>query len=32
MKAEARDAAYLWDMLDAAQTIREFVAGIQFDQ
>ena len=32
MRAESRDAAYLWDMLDAARTIQEFVAGVRFDQ
>ncbi len=27
MRPEPRDAAYLWDMLDAAKAIRGFVAG-----
>jgi uncharacterized protein with HEPN domain len=27
MRPDERDAAYLWDMLDAAQAVREFVAG-----
>lgn len=28
MPLEARDPAHLWDMLDAAQSIQEFTAGI----
>ena len=31
MPAEARDPAYLWDMLDAALAIQEFTAGGTFD-
>jgi uncharacterized protein with HEPN domain len=27
MQPEERDAAYLWDMLDAAQAVQEFAAG-----
>jgi uncharacterized protein with HEPN domain len=27
MLPEKADAAYLWDMLDAARAIKEFVAG-----
>ncbi len=27
-----RDAAYLWDMLDSARTIQEFMAGIRFEE
>jgi uncharacterized protein with HEPN domain len=30
MRPEDRDAAYLWDMLDAARAISEFTAGIDF--
>lgn len=30
MQPEQRDPAYLWDMLDAARTVREFTAGISF--
>lgn len=28
MPPEERDPAYLWDMLDAAQTVRQLVAGL----
>lgn len=31
MRPEERDQAYLWDMLDAAQAIRAFTAGLTFD-
>ncbi|MFO7899133.1 MAG: DUF86 domain-containing protein [Planctomycetota bacterium] len=31
MRPEERDAAYLWDMLDAARTVQEFVAGKALD-
>lgn len=31
MQPESKDAAYLWDMLDAAQAIREFVATRSFE-
>ena len=27
MQPEERDAAYLWDMLDAARAVREFVSS-----
>jgi uncharacterized protein with HEPN domain len=27
MQREERDAAYLWDMLDAARAVREFVSS-----
>jgi len=27
MQPEAKDAAYLWDMLDAACAVQEFVAS-----
>ncbi|MBU2609335.1 MAG: DUF86 domain-containing protein [Chloroflexi bacterium] len=27
-----RDAAYLWDMLDSARTIQEFMAGMRFEE
>jgi uncharacterized protein with HEPN domain len=32
MQPDERDAAYLWDMLDAARTIREFTSGVGFQQ
>ena len=32
MRPEDRDAAYLWDMLDAAKTVQLFVAGVAFHQ
>ena len=32
MPPEKGDAAYLWDMLDAARTVREIAQGITFDQ
>ena len=28
MRPEDRDAGYVWDMLDAARTIRDFTAGV----
>jgi uncharacterized protein with HEPN domain len=31
MGREQEDAGFLWDMLDAAQAVREFVAGCSFD-
>lgn len=31
MQPEERDAAYLWDMLDSAQTILKFTAGIDYN-
>ena len=27
-----KDAAYLWDMLDSARTIQEFMAGMRFEE
>lgn len=30
MRPDERDAAYLWDMLDAAQTVEELSSGIDF--
>ena len=32
MQPEDRDAAYLWDMLDAARMIEGFTTGVRFDQ
>lgn len=32
MRPEERDAAYLWDMLDAAQSICDFTAGLKYHQ
>src|SRR5690349_6663284 len=32
MPPEARDPKYLWDMLDAAQTIVQMTGGITYDQ
>jgi uncharacterized protein with HEPN domain len=32
MQPDERDAGYLWDMLDSAKTIRDFVVGISFHQ
>ncbi len=32
MQPEQRDAAYLWDMLDAAQTVEQLSAGLNFTQ
>jgi uncharacterized protein with HEPN domain len=29
---EARDAAYLWDMLEAARSIQQFTAGVSSDE
>jgi len=31
MRREQEDAGFLWDMLDAARAVREFVAGCSFD-
>ena len=31
MGSEKGDEAYLWDMLDASQAVRQFVAGRSFD-
>jgi uncharacterized protein with HEPN domain len=30
MRPEERDAAYLWDMLDAARTVEQLTAGLNF--
>lgn len=30
MRPEDRDAAYIWDILEAAREVREFVAGMRF--
>ena len=32
MRPEDRDAGYVWDMLDAARTIRDFTAGVALDE
>ena len=32
MRPEERDLAYLWDMLDAARTVRDFAEGVKFHQ
>jgi uncharacterized protein with HEPN domain len=32
MQLEKKDAAHLWDMLDSAKTICDFVTGINFSQ
>jgi uncharacterized protein with HEPN domain len=32
MRPEERDAGYLWDMLDAAQTVCQLIAGMSFHQ
>lgn len=32
MQPDERDAGYLWDMLDAARTIRRFVAGVDREE
>lgn len=32
MPLNDRDAAYLWDMLDLAKTVRDFMAGVKFHQ
>jgi len=31
MKSEERDPAYLWDMLEAARSIVEFMSGISYE-
>ena len=31
MPPEDADTAYLWDMLDASRTIREFIKGVSFN-
>ena len=30
MRLNERDAAYLWDMMEAAKTVREFTSGLSF--
>jgi len=30
MRPDERDAAYIWDMLDSARTLRDFVEGVTF--
>lgn len=30
MRPDERDAAYLWDMLEAAKSVREFTSGLTF--
>lgn len=30
MRPDERDAAYLWDMLDAAQTVEQLISGLSF--
>ena len=30
MRPDERDAAYIWDMLDAAQTVEQLVSGMSF--
>lgn len=32
MQPDERDAGYLWDMLDSARTIKEFVTGVSYSQ
>jgi len=32
MHLDDRDAGYLWDMLDSARTISNFVSGVSFSQ
>jgi len=32
MQPDQRDAAYLWDMLDAAQTVEQLSSGFDFTQ
>ena len=32
MRPEERDAGCVWDMLDAARTIRDFTAGVALDE
>jgi len=32
MQPEQRDAAYLWDMLDAAKTVEQLSSGMDFNQ
>jgi uncharacterized protein with HEPN domain len=32
MQPDQRDAAYLWDMLDAAQTVQQLISSLDFPQ
>ncbi len=32
MQPDSRDAAYLWDMLDAARTVKQLSSGLDFSQ
>ena len=32
MHLDDKDAGYLWDMLDSAKTINDFVSGVSFSQ
>ncbi len=32
MQPDQRDAAYLWDMLDAARTMEQLISGLDFTQ
>jgi uncharacterized protein with HEPN domain len=32
MQPIERDAAYLWDMLDSAKTIQDFMTGLRFEE
>jgi uncharacterized protein with HEPN domain len=32
MQPDKRDAAYLWDMLDAARTVEQLTSGLDFGQ
>jgi len=32
MQPDERDAAYLWDMLDAARTMQQLISGLDFTQ
>jgi uncharacterized protein with HEPN domain len=32
MQPDQRDAAYLWDMLDAARTVEQLICGLDFAQ
>ena len=32
MQPDQRDAAYLWDMLDAARTVEQLISGLDFTQ
>ena len=32
MQPDQRDAAYLWDMLDASRTVEQLISGLDFTQ